>query len=168
MKKLKKSEFHNSVRGYFAGCLYNEMVSNPDIVVLTADLGYGFLDRIKTDFPDRFINCGASEQAMLGIAIGLALKGKIPFTYTITSFYLRCAEGINIYLHGEQIPVKMAGSGLFDDYEIDGYTHDGTQAQKYLNSLVIRTYYPKTKEEVGKAVKEMIANKKPSFIGLKR
>jgi transketolase len=57
-------------------------------ILLTGDLGYGLWDRIKIDYPDRFINTLSSEQLMLGIACGLAMEGKIPVVYSITPFVL--------------------------------------------------------------------------------
>ena len=51
--------------------------SNPDVVVLAADLAESTraLDFAKK-FPDRFIECGVAEQNMMGIAAGLAGAGK--------------------------------------------------------------------------------------------
>ena len=50
------------MRKQFAEILHNEMGKNKNIVLLTGDLGYGLWDKIKIDFPDRFINVGSSEQ----------------------------------------------------------------------------------------------------------
>lgn len=168
MQKIEEKDFHQSQRGYFAGCLYNTMIDNPDIFLLTGDLGFGMLDKIRDDFPKRFILCGASEQAMLGIAVGLALKGKIPFVYTISSFFMRAAETIGLYLHGEQIPVKMCGSGRDDDYKHDGISHFSYLTQDFVKSLNIVQFYPQEKEEMQEVIKDMIENKKPSFVSLKR
>ena len=148
--------------------LHKQMLQNPDIFVLTGDLGYGGFDKIRNDYPNRFINCGASEQAMLDIAVGLALKGKVVFTYTITSFYLRAAETISLYLDHEQIPVHMVGSGRDQDYKHDGYSHDCTPAQNYIHSLKISEHYPQQVEDVADILAEVIRNEKPSFISLKR
>lgn len=148
--------------------LYKQMKANPDIWVVTGDLGYIGFDRIRDEFPERFVNAGASEQAMVGIAVGLALKGKIPFVYTISSFFLRAAETINLYLHHEQIPVHLIGSGRDQDYAHDGYSHDGTMAQNYLRNLDLVNYYPDDKKEVKGILEEMIKNKKPSFLSLRR
>ena len=67
------------MRKDFANELYKAMKKNENIWLLTGDLGFGILENIRDKFPKRFINCGASEQAMMGIACGLALEGKIPF-----------------------------------------------------------------------------------------
>ena len=77
---------HDSIRGWFAAALHDEMEKNDKIWCLTGDLGYGMLDKIRDDFPKRFVNVGASEQLLLGAGVGLALSGQIPFCYSITTF----------------------------------------------------------------------------------
>jgi len=156
------------MRPEFFKQLYILMKKNPNVWALTGDLGYIGFDKIRDDFPDRFINCGASEVAMLGIAVGLALENKIVFVYTITSFFMRAAETIGLYLHGEQISIKLIGSGRNQDYHIDGPSHDATITQNYLKSLNIVNLYPNTKEEIPLLVKKMVENNKPTFISLQR
>lgn len=148
--------------------LYKQMKENKNIWVLTGDLGYIGFDKIRDDFPDRFVNCGASEQAMVGIAVGLAIKGKIPFCYTISSFYLRAAETINLYLHHEQLPVKLIGSGRDQDYAHDGYSHDAAAAQRFIMKSKVLGFYPDHKEDVPAILEEMLANNKPCFLSLRR
>ncbi|MDO8657799.1 MAG: hypothetical protein Q7K55_03600, partial [Candidatus Levybacteria bacterium] len=116
-KLLDKKYRHDSMRGWFAYDLYNHMAKNENIWIITGDLGYKLFDYIRRDFPERFINTGAAEQAMIGIAIGLALDGKIPFVYSITTFLLyRPFETIRNYINYEKIPVKLIGSGRNKDY----------------------------------------------------
>src|SRR3989344_3555766 len=111
-------------RAAFAASLHSQMLKNKNIWVVTGDLGYGMWDRIRDDFPDRYLNVGASEQAMMGIAIGLALEGKIPFTYSITTFLLyRPFETIRNYINYEKIPVKLVGAGRDKNYLHDGISH---------------------------------------------
>lgn len=158
--------WHQSQRGYFAGALQEAMREDEDIYILTGDLGFGMWDSLKEEFPNRFINCGASEAAMLGIAVGLAQEGKKPFVYTITSFFLRAAETINIYLKHENAPVRLVGSGRDGDYAHDGFSHDATDAQYFLNDLM--TYYPEEKEQVPDMVKRMVGTDEACFISLRR
>lgn len=150
--------------------LYELMAANEKIVVLTGDLGYGGFDKIREDFPTRFINCGASEFAMVGIACGLALEGKIPVVYSITPFLLyRPFELIRTYIDHEEIPVKLIGSGRDDDYKHDGYSHDATDVPEILNSLPnISTYYPKDEDGMLRMLPEIIKNDRPCFLSLKR
>jgi len=162
------NNWHDSQRGYFAGSLLEEMTKDPTIYLLTGDLGYKAFDAIKASFPDRFINCGAAEQAMLGIAVGLAQEGKKPFVYTITSFFLRGAETIALYLDHENAPVRLVGAGRGTDYKEDGISHDATEAQKFLNSCGLMEYYPETKEQVPYMIKRMVEKEEASFISLRR
>ena len=124
MKKLNIRNRHESMRGWFAYELYKQMAKNPKIFLLVGDFGYKVFDYIERDFPKRFINVGASEQAMIGIAVGLALEDKIPITYTVSSFILyRPFETIRNYLDYENIPVKLIGSGRDRDYLDHGLCH---------------------------------------------
>jgi len=162
---------YNSIRGWFAYELYQQMKENQDIWLITADLGFGMWDAIRDTFPNRFINTGAAEQSMLGIAVGLALNDKIPFCYSITPFLLyRPLEWIKNYLHHENIAVKLVGAGIDKDYLEDGFTHwsdipYNTVISRWSN---IQRFCPEKKDEVPALVREMIKNKKPSFIHLHR
>ena len=143
---------------------------NPDIFLLTADLGYKLWDDIIAEFPKRAMNVGASEQAMIDIAIGLAYDGKIPFCYSITPFLLfRPFEGIRTYVDYENLNVKLVGGGRNDDYHVDGISHDATDIGLYLNQLKnISQHFPQDKREIKHIVEEMVNSKKPEFISLKR
>lgn len=162
------NDWHQSQRGYFAGALYDQMKENRDIYLLVGDLGFGMFDKIRDDFPDRFINCGASEQAMVGIAVGLALKGKKPFCYTITSFFMRAAETITLYLGNEQIGVRLVGSGRNGDYKHDGESHHARHIQKFFRNTDLVEYCPIAKENIPEMVKNMVENDVPAFISLRR
>ena len=161
---------HDSIRGWFASSLYDEMEKDNNIWVITADLGYGMFDQIRDDYPNRFINCGAAEQCALGTAIGLSLSGKIVFVYSITTFLIyRSFEWIRNYLHYEQIPVFLIGSGLDDDYKHDGITHQPYEVKDVLNVLSnIHQYYPSVKTQVPALLRQMIEENKPAFMCLRR
>jgi len=167
---MKPTKPHESQRGYFAWYLYDLMVQNKDIVLITCDLGFKQFDAIRDDFPDRFFNVGASEQAGMDIAVGLALSNKIPFIYSITPFLLwRTAESIRIYLNHESIPVKMVGAGRDHDYEKDGFTHDAKDALDLLAMFKnIVSFWPQEKEGIKFSLEEMVGNSKPCFLSLKR
>jgi len=150
--------------------LYKAMQDNPKVYVLTGDLGYGGLDKIKNMFPDRYVNVGAAEQALVGIATGLALDGFIPVCYSITPFILyRPFEFIRNYLDHEQIPVKLVGGGRDRDYEADGFTHWAEEAEDVMKIFKnIKSYFPENKDQIPDLTKLMIENNKPTFISLTR
>lgn len=173
MKKplpLPVEEWHKSQRGYFAGALYNQMLLNDRIWLITGDLGYGMFDKIREQFPDRFLNTGAAEQSMMGIGVGLAMEGRIPFVYSITPFLLwRTAETIRNYISREQIPVKLIGGGRDHDYAHDGFSHYAGDDKELLRLWPnILTSWPDEKEHIPELLDEVVMHEKPYYINLKR
>lgn len=158
------------MRGWFAYELYNHMIKNKDIWVIAGDLGYKAFDDIRRDFPQRFINVGAAEQTMIGIAVGLALEGKKPFAYSITTFLLyRPFETIRNYIHHEKIPVRLIGSGRDKDYAHDGFSHWAEEDKKTMDILNnIESVWPESKEEIPLLIERMITIDKPWYINLRR
>ena len=156
------------MRKQFAEFIHNEMSINEDIYILTGDLGYGLWDRIKIDYPDRFINFLSSEQLMLGSACGMALEGKIPVVYSITPFLLyRPFEWIRNYLDHEKIPVKLIGGGRNKDYGYLGFSHWAEKDIDILSNLKnIHLYKPNQLNY--KIFNNFIYNKQPSYLNLKR
>lgn len=158
------------MRRTFAELLHKEMKNNKDIYLLTGDLGFGMLDKIRDDFPDRFINCSASEQAMVGMAVGLTLEGKKPFVYSITPFLLyRPFEWIRNYINHEKIPVRLVGGGRDKDYLEDGFTHWAEEADDVVDLFKnIRWLHPDNKKSVEPMLRMMVDENKPWFLSLKR
>ena len=76
------------MRNEFAAELMNLMLKNTDIWLLLGDVGYGIFDLHRKVFPARVLSVGAAEHTMLCMAVGLAMEGKIVFTYTITPFLI--------------------------------------------------------------------------------
>jgi transketolase len=112
------------MRSQFTALLHAEMERNNKIVVITADLGFGVLDSIRDDFPDRFFNVGAAEVLMLGMAVGFAHAGMLPVCYSISSFLIaRPFELIRNYLNYGGANVKLVGSGRSKDYAYNGLSH---------------------------------------------
>lgn len=161
-KKYMRKEFIDEI--------HQIMKEDKDVYFLTGDLGFGYLDKIKEDFPDRFINVGASEQTMIGMAVGLALEGKIPFVYSITTFLInRPFEWIRNYINHEKIQVKLVGVGRDKEYEHDEFSHFATDSQSILNLFEnILQYWPDDGEGARLAARSMYANKLPSFVSLRR
>jgi transketolase len=157
-----------SMRRRFQELLTEEMKTNSDIVLLVGDVGYKVFDHLREEFPNRVINPGAAEQLMIGMGVGFALEGKIPVCYSITPFVLyRPFEFIRNYLHHEQIPVKLVGSGRNDDYGPCGFSHYACEDLKVLEALSgIDVHYPQSSEDVD--IKSFLYSNKPSYINLRR
>ena len=157
-------------RRHFADLLHAEMQSNPDIVVLTGDLGYKMWTPIERDFPDRIHNMGAAEQLLLGAGVGFALEGKIPVCYSITPFLLfRPCEVIRNYIDHERIPVKLVGAGLEEDYAHDGFSHFVYGVPKYMSYFPnIATHYPERDPEALEREFKAFMQPGPALITLRR
>ena len=83
---MKKFELKDTRSGFGAGLL--ELgYDNPNVVALCADLtGSVKMDSFEKEFPDRFFQIGIAEANMMGIAAGLTIGGKIPYTGTFANF----------------------------------------------------------------------------------
>ena len=160
------------MRREFKPLLLEAMRKDSRIILITADLGYKFLDEIRDEFEsqNRFVNCGSSEQLMIGMGVGAALEGKIPLCYSITTFLLRRPyEWLKLYLNDEQIPVKLIGGGRDKDYAHDGPSHDASDDRDIMACLgQIDCYWPETIEEMSGYFQEMLYNDKPSYLNLRR
>ena len=99
--------------------------TNPNIVALTADLlGSLKLNQFIKEFPERFIQCGIAEANMIGIAAGLTIGGKIPYTTTFANFSTgRVYDQIrqSVAYSGKNVKICASHAGL--TLGEDGATH---------------------------------------------
>ena len=152
------------------GLLLNSMIEDPNIRVVTADLGFGILDQIRNAFPDRFYNVGAAEQLMIGVAVGMANEGVIPVCYSMSSFLLyRPFELLRNYVNHERIPVKLIGSGRDYDYSDDGISHWAHDDEQVLAALPnIKLYKPESIEDLENIWQEFLFSTEPAYLNLRR
>jgi transketolase len=112
------------MRQAFIRALQELAEREPRVLLLTADLGYGVVERFATALPGQFINVGVAEQNMIGIATGLAESGFVPFAYSIASFAsLRAYEFIRNGPVLHRLPVRIVGVGGGMEYGHQGLTH---------------------------------------------
>ena len=113
------------MRDQIIATIHKLMQQDKSAFFLTGDLGYSVLEKIQTDFPDRFLNAGIAEQNLLGLATGLSLSFKRRvYVYSIIPFTtLRCAEQIrnDVCFHKAKVTILGIGAGL--SYGILGSTH---------------------------------------------
>lgn len=112
------------MRQAFAQTLMELAAADPRVVLLTADLGFGVLEKFAAAYPDRFFNVGVAEANMVGLATGLAEAGYIPFAYSIATFAtLRSYEQFRNGPVAHQLPVRLVGIGGGFEYGHNGLTH---------------------------------------------
>lgn len=112
-------------RAGFGEGIYEIAKENHNIVVLTADLAGSLkLGPFIKEFPERFIQCGIAEANMMGIAAGLTIGGKIPYTTTFANFSTgRVYDQIrqSIAYSGKNVKICASHAGL--TLGEDGATH---------------------------------------------
>lgn len=109
---------------------------DPRIFLITGDLGFGVLDKFATENPRQFLNAGVAEQNMTGVATGLAMEGRIVFTYSIANFpTLRALEQIrnDAAYHDANVNVVAIGGGF--SYGALGISHHATEDLAILRAL---------------------------------
>jgi transketolase len=106
------------------------------VVFIGSDLGAGVLDEMRAELPDRFFMEGVSEQAIVGMAAGLAMDGYIPYVNTIATFLTRrCYEQVAVDLCLHNLPVRLIASGGGAVYAPLGPTHMATDDLALLRPL---------------------------------
>ncbi len=105
-------------------CVHKLSKIDERVVFIGSDLGPGVLDKMKTEFPDRFFMEGVSEQYIVGMAAGMAMEGFIPYVNTIATFLTRrCYEQVAVDLCIHDLPVRLIANGGGGVYAPLGPTH---------------------------------------------
>ncbi len=116
---------HKDTRSGFGDGIFELGQSNPNVVALTADLAGSLkLNAFIKAFPERFIQVGIAEANMIGIAAGLTIGGKIPYTTTFANFstgrvYDQIRQSVAYSNKNVKICASHAGLTLGED----GATH---------------------------------------------
>jgi 2-polyprenyl-3-methyl-5-hydroxy-6-metoxy-1,4-benzoquinol methylase len=164
--------FLAKMRRTFVEALNKLAEKDTRIQLLTADIGFGVLEPFAKKYPDRFLNVGIGEQNGVGIATGLALKGKIPFVYTINSFLVfRAFEQIRMLSYmGKEEPlhVILVGTGLSNEYTNQGISHYAYGDKTCLETLPIKILTPVDKEDLLNKLNEAYSNPGVYYLRLTR
>lgn len=124
MTKFTFTEKKDTRSGFGVG-LHELGQNNNKVVALCADLtGSLKMDAFKKDFPERFYQVGIAEANMMGLAAGMSISGKIPFTGTFANFSTgRVYDQIrqSIAYSGKNVKICASHAGL--TLGEDGATH---------------------------------------------
>lgn len=142
--------------------------NDPNIVLITGDLGFGVLDNFIKNNPKQFINAGIAEQNMMGVAAGLALTGKKVYVYSIGLFpTIRCLEQIRNDVIYHQCDVKIISVGAGFSYGQLGMSHHALEDIGIIYSLPgINIYSPSSIDEVKDSIKSQLMESCPSYLRL--
>lgn len=119
--------------------IWQGMAEDKRLFFVAADFGAPTLDRIRSDFPNRFVNVGIAEQNLINVSAGLALEGFTVFAYAIAPFitmrcYEQCRTNLALLSTVRPINVTLVGVGAGYSYVVSGPTH-----QCYEDITLMRT-----------------------------
>ena len=157
------------MRDAFIARLTKLASSNSRLMLVTGDLGFGVLADYAKRFPRQFLNAGVAEQNMTGVATGLALGGRIVFTYSIANFpTLRCLEQIrnDAAYHDANVKIVAVGGGF--SYGALGMSHHATEDLAILRSLPLTVVAPGCDWEAEEATSALVAQEGTCYLRLDR
>ena len=156
------------MRNAFASEITALAQHNPNVVLLSGDIGNRLFDKFKEAAAERFYNVGVAEQNMIGVAAGMAMTGLRPITYTITSFTTaRCLEQIRVDVCYHNLPVTIVGVGSGLGYASLGVTHHSCEDVACLGALPNMTVLaPGDAFETRAALRAAVAHDGPVYIRL--
>lgn len=158
------------MRSAFIKTLFELASEDERIVLVVGDLGFSLIEPFAARFPHRFINVGVAEQNMTGVAAGMALSGKVVFTYSIGNFpTLRCLEQIrnDVCYHGANVKIVSVGAGLA--YGALGVSHHATEDIAIMGALPGMTVVsPADPMEAQMATRAVASISGPAYLRLGR
>jgi transketolase len=137
----------------------------PEIVVLDAEVSNSTYSEIfKEKYPERFFEMYIAEQNMVGAALGLSSRGKIPFVSTFAAFLTRAYDQIRMSQYS-YANIKFCGSHAGVSIGEDGASQMGLEDiamfRTLLNSVVL---YPSDAVSTEKLVEEMAKHKGITYL----
>lgn len=158
------------MRTAFIDTLFELAQADSRIMLVVGDLGFGVVSSFMERLPRQFVNAGVAEQNMTGLAAGLALSGKIVFTYSIANFpVLRCLEQIrnDVCYHNANVKIVAVGGGMA--YGSLGISHHATEDLSITRALPnLLVVAPGDPIETRLATRALIEYEGPAYLRLGR
>lgn len=156
------------MRDQFIKSLSNAAMLDDRIALVVGDLGFGVVEEFADRFPDQFFNVGVAEQAMIGLAAGLASEGRKVFVYSIANFpTFRCLEQIRNDVCYHKLDVTVCSIGCGFGYGPLGYSHHGLEDLAVMRPLPgLKIFCPSDPLEVDAAVRHAVSSEGPKYLRL--
>lgn len=158
------------MRTAFIETLFELAQKDERITLIVGDLGFGVVERFMRELPKQFVNAGVAEQNMTGLATGMALSGKVVFTYSIANFpVIRCLEQIrnDVCYHNANVKIVAVGAGMA--YGPLGISHHATEDIAIMRSLPNMTIVaPNDPVETRLAIRAIVEHQGPCYLRLGR
>ena len=157
-------------RDIFIKEITKSLENDKNIFFLSADFGAAALDELRDKFPENFLHCGISEQAMMDVATGLALEGKTVFVYAMAPFLsLRSIEQTKCGPGLMNLPICLISVGIGLGYADSGPTHYATEDFSCFRAIVGSSIYTPSDNTTTKLIaNDMLSKPKFSYVRLDR
>ena len=155
----KKDEIE--MRKVYSSKLGELMGKHNEIVALEADLMNAITtDKVQKEYPERVINCGIMEANMIGIAAGMSIAGKYPFTHTFTAFASRrCFDQLFMSGAYQKNNIKVIASDAGVTSAHNGGTHMSFEDMGIMRGLANTVVMEMTDATMFENILEQIATK---------
>lgn len=150
-----------------------------NILLIVGDVGFSFIESYKERFPNQFLNTGACEQTMMGLAAGMARMGWKPYVYTMSNFILlRPHEQVRNDIGFGNLNVKLVSVKGSAAYRFLGYSHnlqqeieiDGfkTTEERAMVAMIpnLKAYFPQTEPEAAENFREEYKRSGPAYFSI--
>ena len=166
--KAATAPVYTDIRDAFFEALYELALADRNLMLLVADQGALTFEKFKKEIPQQFMNVGICEQNLIGLAAGLALKGKTVVAHAIIPFItMRCYEQIRVDLCCMDLPVILVGVGAGYAYNTDGPTHHAVTDIAILRSLPgMQVWNPSDHGMISALVPHLCARPGPKYFRL--
>jgi transketolase len=138
---------------------------DPRVVVLTAE-NRAAIRGLPERLGDRFVDVGICEQTMIGMAAGLALRGRIPVCHALATFLtLRAFEFIRTDVGIARLPVKLVGAVPGFLSEANGPTHQAIEDVALMRAIPnMQIVCPADEAELAAALPAVAASDEPCYV----
>jgi transketolase len=138
---------------------------NPAVVVMTAE-NRAAIRNLPGSLGARFIDVGIAEQTLVGAAVGLALRGRVPIVHALATFLtMRAFEFIRTDVGIAQLPVKLVGALAGFLSEANGPTHQALEDLSLMRGIPgMNVCCPADEAEMLDAVPSLVGDRAPWYL----
>ncbi len=149
----------------YESLLYELLDTDKRFIIMTAENRAAFR-KLSGEIKDRFIDVGIAEQTMIGMAAGLALRGRIPIVHALSTFLtMRAFEFIRTDVGLGNLPVKLVGAVAGFLSEANGPTHQSIEDVGLMRGIPhVNIFCPSDEEDMLIGLKEVFLSPDPFYI----
>lgn len=139
--------------------------NHPEFIVLTAE-NRAAIRNLPNVIPNNFIDTGITEQSLIGISAGLALRGRRPIAHALAAFLtMRAFEFIRTDLGYGNLPVKIVGSFAGFLSEANGPTHQAIEDIGLMRMIPnMQVFAPADENDLVMMLPKILSTNSPAYI----